>query len=72
MLPHPETPCDIGVRTLGLFASILGAEAGNMALEEPGHGAGIYLGGRTPSWRNPPFLENALFMEAFLRKGPNA
>ena len=62
-----ETPCDICVRTLGLFASILGAEAGNMALKILATG-GIYLGGGIPP-RILPFLENALFMEAFLRKG---
>jgi len=62
-----EDPCDICVRTLGLFASILGAEAGNMALKILATG-GIYLGGGIPP-RILPFLENALFMEAFLRKG---
>ncbi len=62
-----ETPCDICVRTLGLFASILGAEAGNMALKILATG-GIYLGGGIPP-RILPFLEKGQFTEAFLRKG---
>ena len=62
-----ENPCDICVRTLDLFASILGAEAGNLALKILATG-GIYLGGGIPP-RILPFLEKALFMEAFLRKG---
>jgi glucokinase len=62
-----ENPCDICVRTLDLFASILGAEAGNLALKILATG-GIYLGGGIPP-RILPFLEKAHFMEAFLRKG---
>jgi glucokinase len=62
-----EAPCDICVRTLDLFASILGAEAGNMALKTLAMG-GVYLGGGIPP-RILPFLEKAHFMQAFLRKG---
>ena len=62
-----ETPCDICVRTLDLFASILGAEAGNMTLKIMAVG-GVYLGGGIPP-RILPFLEKAHFTEAFLRKG---
>jgi glucokinase len=62
-----ENPCDICVRTLDLFSSILGAEAGNLGLKILATG-GIYLGGGIPP-RILPFLEKALFMKAFLRKG---
>ena len=62
-----ESPCDICVRTLDLFASILGSEAGNVALKTLAAG-GVYLGGGIPP-RILPFLEKAHFMEAFLRKG---
>jgi glucokinase len=62
-----ENPCDICVRTLDLFASILGAEAGNMALKILATG-GVYLGGGIPP-RILPFLEKGQFVEAFLRKG---
>jgi glucokinase len=62
-----ESPCDICVRTLDLFASILGSEAGNVALKILATG-GVYLGGGIPP-RILPFLETAHFMEAFLRKG---
>ncbi len=63
----PETPCDICVRALDLFASILGAEAGNLALKTLATG-GIYLGGGIPP-RVLPFLQKSHFEEAFLRKG---
>jgi glucokinase len=62
-----ETPCDICVRTLDLFASILGSEAGNVALKILATG-GVYLGGGIPP-RILPFLEKGRFVEAFLRKG---
>jgi glucokinase len=62
-----ESPCDICVRTLDLFASILGSEAGNVALKILAAG-GVYLGGGIPP-RILPFLEKTHFMEAFLRKG---
>ncbi len=63
----PENPCDICVRTLDLFASILGAEAGNAALKIMATG-GVFLGGGIPP-RVLPFLKNEAFTEAFLRKG---
>ena len=63
----PENPCDICVRTLDLFASILGAEAGNMALKTLATG-GVFLGGGIPP-RVLPFLKKDLFAESFLRKG---
>ena len=62
-----ETPCDICVRSLDLFTSILGSEAGNVALKILATG-GVYLGGGIPP-RILPFLEKAHFVEAFLRKG---
>jgi glucokinase len=62
-----ESRCDICVRTLDLFTSILGSEAGNVALKTLATG-GVYLGGGIPP-RILPFLEKAQFMEAFLRKG---
>lgn len=63
----PGTPCDICVRALDLFASILGAEAGNLALKILATG-GVYLGGGIPP-RVLPFLRKETFEEAFLRKG---
>ena len=63
----PENPCDICVRALDLFASILGAEAGNLALKILATG-GVYLGGGIPP-RVLPFLRKETFEEAFLRKG---
>jgi glucokinase len=62
-----ESPCDICVRTLDLFTTILGSEAGNVALKTLATG-GVYLGGGIPP-RILPFLEKTNFMEAFLRKG---
>jgi len=57
-------------RTVRLFASILGAEAGNLALKTLATG-GIYLGGGIAP-RIIPFLEEGLFLAAFRRKGPMA
>jgi len=57
-------------RTVRLFASILGAEAGNLALKTLATG-GVYLGGGIPP-RIIPFLEEGLFLAAFRRKGPMA
>ncbi|MCU0555265.1 MAG: glucokinase, partial [Syntrophales bacterium] len=63
----PKNPCDICVRALDLFASILGAEAGNLALKILATG-GVYLGGGIPP-RVLPFLKKKTFARAFLRKG---
>jgi glucokinase len=57
----------ICVATLKTFASILGAEAGNMALKVLATG-GIYLGGGI-SPRILPFLESGEFIRAFKNKG---
>ena len=53
--------------TLDLFVSILGAEAGNLALKALATG-GVYLAGGIPP-RILPALERGRFMDAFRRKG---
>ncbi|GCE30656.1 glucokinase [Dictyobacter alpinus] len=62
---HEQEP--ICVATVKAFASILGAEAGNMALKTLATG-GIYLGGGLPP-RMLPFLEDPEFLRAFTSKG---
>lgn len=62
-----EAPCPLCVATLNTFVSILGAEAGNLALKILSTG-GVYLGGGIPP-RILPFLENGRFMLAFQQKG---
>ena len=52
---------------LDLFVSILGAEAGNLALKTLAT-AGVYVGGGIPP-RILPALQRETFMKAFLRKG---
>jgi glucokinase len=59
--------CDLCVMTLNLFVSILGAEAGNLALKVMATN-GVYLGGGIPH-RILPFLENGRFMKSFRYKG---
>jgi glucokinase len=56
--------CDL---TLAIFVSILGAEAGNLALKLLATG-GIYLGGGIPP-RILPALQDGRFYESFLHKG---
>ena len=53
--------------TLDLFVSILGAEAGNMALKVMATN-GVYLGGGIPR-RILPFLGKGRFMKSFRNKG---
>ncbi len=60
-------PCNLCKSTLDMFLSILGAEAGNMALKVMASG-GVYLGGGIPP-RLLSNLENGPFMNAFRRKG---
>ena len=62
-----QDPSGICVATLKTFASILGAEAGNMALKVLATG-GVYLGGGI-SPRVLPFLESGEFLRAFKNKG---
>ena len=57
----------ICVRTMRLFCSILGAEAGNLALKTLATG-GVYIGGGIAP-RLLPFLEEGPFLAAFRRKG---
>jgi glucokinase len=64
---HNERPCELCVATLNIFVSILGAEAGNLALKVLASG-GVYLGGGIPR-RILPALEKGQFMQAFQRKG---
>lgn len=63
----PSKSCEICRLALELFVSILGAEAGNLALKVHGTG-GVYLSGGIPP-RILPFLSEGRFMQAFLRKG---
>ncbi len=60
-------PCRLARAALDMFVSILGAEAGNMALKVLATG-GVYLGGGIPP-RILPALESGRFIEAFRRKG---
>jgi glucokinase len=62
-----ERPCELCVATLSTFVSILGAEAGNLALKVMASG-GVYLGGGIPPCILPA-LEQERFMEAFRHKG---
>jgi glucokinase len=64
---HPTTPCPLCVATLDTFASILGAEAGNLALKVLATG-GVYLAGGLPM-RMIPLLDAGGFVRAFRRKG---
>ena len=59
--------CKICTKTLELFISVLGAEAGNLALKGLTTG-GMYLGGGIPP-RVLPFLKNETFMKSFTSKG---
>ena len=62
-----EGKAEIAVATLVLFVSILGREAGNLALKVLATG-GVYLGGGIPP-RIIPFLKKKLFMDSFKNKG---
>jgi glucokinase len=58
---------ELCVATLDTFVSVLGAEAGNMALKVLATG-GLYLGGGIPP-RILPALQGGKFMQAFVKKG---
>lgn len=58
---------DMCLETLNAFVSILGAEAGNMALNTMARG-GVYLGGGIPP-RIVEKLKDGTFMAAFMDKG---
>jgi len=62
-----ETQTEICVATLDMFVSVLGNEAGNMALNLLATG-GIYLGGGMPP-RILPRLQQPDFLESIARKG---
>ena len=59
--------CPLCAETLRLFVSVLGAEAGNMALKVLAAG-GVYLGGGIPP-RILPLLEGETFLRPFSNKG---
>jgi glucokinase len=62
-----EDKAQLCIDTLNLFCSVLGAEAGNLALKMLATG-GVYLGGGIPP-RIISVLKKGPFMEAFCRKG---
>jgi glucokinase len=62
-----DTPAEICVETTRLFARILAAEAGNMALKVLALG-GVYIAGGLPP-RMLPVLSEPFFMERFREKG---
>lgn len=62
-----EEKTDIAVAALERFVSVLGSEAGNLALKILATG-GVYLGGGIPP-RILPYLRKGIFMQAFVRKG---
>jgi glucokinase len=62
-----DRPCRLCQDTLNMFVSILGAEAGNLALRMMASG-GVYLGGGIPP-RIIPVLHKSPFMAAFRNKG---
>ncbi|MGD8397553.1 MAG: glucokinase [Anaerolineae bacterium] len=59
--------CELSIATLNTFVSILGAEAGNLALKVMATG-GVYLGGGIPP-RIVSKLKDGTFMAAFVNKG---
>ena len=59
--------CELCEETLNMFVSILGAEAGNLALKVMATG-GVYLGGGIPP-RIIDKLKDGAFMNAFTNKG---
>jgi len=64
---NKNRPCGLCQKTLEMFVSVLGAEAGNMALKTMATG-GIYLGGGIPP-RILPAMEAGVFLRAFVGKG---
>lgn len=64
---RPDAPDALSRETLDTFLSILGAEAGNLALKVLATG-GVYVGGGIPI-HVAAALDNGRFMTAFARKG---
>ncbi len=63
----PQAACKVCLDTLDIFVSVLGAEAGNLALKTLATG-GVYLGGGIPP-RILPALQKGRFLQAFHNKG---
>jgi glucokinase len=59
--------CELSIATLNTFVSVLGAEAGNLALKVMATG-GIYLGGGIPP-KILSKLKDGTFMASFVNKG---
>jgi glucokinase len=59
--------CELSIASLNAFVSILGAEAGNLALKVMATG-GVYLGGGIPP-KIVTKLKDGTFMAAFVNKG---
>jgi glucokinase len=59
--------CELSIATLNTFVSILGAEAGNLALKVMAMG-GVYLGGGIPP-KILSKLKDGTFMASFVNKG---
>lgn len=59
--------CEICQETMRIFLSVLGAEAGNLALKILASG-GVYIGGGIPP-RLASIIRQSPFMEAYLSKG---
>jgi glucokinase len=62
-----EGECELSIATLNTFVSILGAEAGNLALKVMAVG-GVYLGGGIPP-KILSKLKDGTFMASFVNKG---
>ncbi len=62
-----DETCEICRQTVAVFLSVLGAEAGNLALKVLATG-GVYLGGGIPP-RLADIIPKSPFMDSFLRKG---
>lgn len=59
--------CPLCARTMQIFASILGAEAGNLALKTMATG-GVFIGGGIAA-KTLPLLQQPALLEAFFAKG---
>jgi glucokinase len=64
---NPSAGDELCVETLRMFVTIMGSEAGNLALKVLATG-GVYLGGGIPP-RILPALRDGTFMESFRSKG---
>ena len=64
---HDSKQCLICSKTMQMFVSVLGAEAGNLALNGLTTG-GMFIGGGIPP-RILPFLQQELFVKSFTSKG---